>query len=125
MRETRPKLLLVEDNADNRMLMLDIIKTIPVDVIEAHDGNEAVAMAKAHKPDLILMDLSLPDKDGWTATQEIKAIDELASITIVALTAHAMKGDRERALQVGCDDYLTKPIRFRELMDKLKILLKL
>lgn len=125
MEPAQPKLLLVEDNSDNRTLMMDLIQMLPVTVVEATNGNEAVEMAKKHQPNLILMDLSLPDKDGWTATAEIRMIEPLAKTKIVALTAHAMMGDRERALKAGCDDYITKPIRSRELIDKIKSLLEL
>lgn len=125
MAQLKPKLLLVEDNLDNRTLMLDLIQMLAIDVLEAADGDEAVKMAKEHKPDLILMDLSLPNKDGWTATEEIRADQEIGDMKIIALTAHAMTGDKERALKAGCDDYITKPIRSRDLIDKLKHVLDL
>jgi len=110
---------LVEDNLDNMTLIADVLRSLNYTVIQAADGQQALAMAEVEKPDLILMDLSLPQMDGWTATRHIKANPELHQIPVIALTAHAMIGDRERALQAGCDDYLTKPINLRELVNKL------
>jgi CheY-like chemotaxis protein len=93
------------------------------EVIAAKDGEEAVRSARAEKPDLILMDLSLPRMDGWTATRQLKADPDVHDIPVIALTAHAMIGDRERALAAGCDDYVSKPINIRELAAKLRQLL--
>jgi len=112
-------ILLVEDNLDNMTLITDVLQSMNYTVIQATDGQRGVAVAEAEKPDLILMDMSLPQMDGWTATRRIKANPELSQIPIIALTAHAMIGDKERALQAGCDDYLTKPINLRELASKL------
>ena len=116
---SRPRILIVEDNPDNRTLITDILMAMEYTVIEAVDGEDGVAKAEAEKPDLILMDLSLPHMDGWTATGKIKANAELAHIPVIALTAHAMVGDREKALDAGCDDYISKPIDLRELQAKL------
>jgi len=116
---SRPRILIVEDNPDNRTLITDILTAMEYDVIEATDGEEGVAKAEAEIPDLILMDLSLPHIDGWTATGTIKAQEALAHIPVIALTAHAMVGDREKALAAGCDDYISKPIDLRELQAKL------
>jgi CheY-like chemotaxis protein len=116
---TRPRILIVEDNADNRTLITDILEALEYDVIEAINGEEGVAKAEAEVPDIILMDLSLPHMDGWTAAGTIKNIEALAAIPIIALTAHAMIGDREKALAAGCDDYITKPIDLQELQAKL------
>ena len=116
---SRPRILIVEDNPDNRTLLTDILSAMDYSVIEAVDGEDGVAKAEAEKPDLILMDLSLPHMDGWTATGTIKANTELVHIPIIALTAHAMVGDREKALAAGCDDYISKPIDLRELQAKL------
>lgn len=113
------RILLVEDNLDNMTLIADVLQSLNYTVIQATDGRQGVAMAESEKPDLILMDLSLPQMDGWTATRQIKTNPQLSAIPIIALTAHAMIGDRERALQAGCDDYLTKPINLRELASKL------
>jgi CheY-like chemotaxis protein len=116
----RKSVLVVEDNADNRTLMMDLLISMNYDVFEAPDGEQGVRLALEKKPSLILMDLSLPEKDGWQAARELKADLETAQIPIIALTAHAMTGDRERALEAGCDDYLVKPINLAELIDKIK-----
>jgi two-component system cell cycle response regulator DivK len=116
----QPRILVVEDNPDNRTLITDLLIALNFQVLEAIDGVQGVEMALQEKPDLILMDLSLPQKDGWEATREIKANSEVAHIPVIALTAHAMLGDRERALEAGCNDYITKPINVMELTSKLK-----
>lgn len=113
------RILVVEDNQDNMTLIVDVLSSLDHVVLQAVDGEKGVELARAEKPDLILMDLSLPLLDGWEATRHIKADPELKAIPIIALTAHAMVGDRERALQAGCDDYVTKPINFPDLMTKL------
>jgi|SRR5690606_3738426 two-component system cell cycle response regulator DivK len=113
------RILVVEDNPDNMVLIYDILTSLNYTVLQAADGEQGVAMAETELPDLILMDLSLPRLDGWSATQRIKAKPELRHIPIIALTAHALIGDRERALAAGCDDYLSKPINFRALANKL------
>lgn len=114
------RILIVEDNADNRILITDVLTSLNYEVIVAHDGEEGVQAATKHIPDLILMDLSLPKMDGWTATGHIKANTDLRHIPVIALTAHAMVGDRERAIEAGCDDYISKPIDLRELANKLQ-----
>lgn len=113
------RILVVEDNQDNMTLISDILISLRYTVLQAVDGEQGIAMAASERPDLILMDLSLPRVDGWTATRQIKADPELKDIPIIALTAHAMIGDRERALAAGCNDYVSKPINFRELASKL------
>ncbi len=113
------RILVVEDNADNRILITDVLDSMDYEVIIATDGEEGLRKASAERPDLILMDISLPQMDGLTATRRIKAMPELQHIPIIALTAHAMVGDRERALEAGCDDYVSKPIDLRELATKL------
>ncbi|MBZ0307183.1 MAG: response regulator [Anaerolineae bacterium] len=113
------RILVVEDNPDNRILITDVLTSLNYEVLVAVDGEEGVRKAEIEVPDLILMDLSLPQMDGWTATGHIKSNPELQHIPIVALTAHAMVGDRERALEAGCDDYVSKPIDLRELASKL------
>ncbi len=113
------RILVVEDNPDNRVLITDVLASLDYEVIVAIDGEEGIAKAASEKPDLILLDLSLPLVDGWTATRRIKARPELQHIIIIALTAHAMVGDREKALEAGCDDYVSKPIDLRELAGKL------
>lgn len=114
------RILVVEDNPDNMLLIVDILNTLEYTVFQAEDGASGVEVALRERPDLILMDLSLPKMDGWTATQTLKADPLVAHIPIIALTAHAMLGDRERAFQVGCDDYISKPINLPELLTKLK-----
>jgi CheY-like chemotaxis protein len=113
------RILVVEDNLDNITLIADVLSSLDYDVLQAMDGEQGVLLASSERPDLILMDLSLPRMDGWTATRQIKANPELREIPVIALTAHAMVGDRERALEAGCDDYVTKPINLRELAQKL------
>lgn len=113
------RILVVEDNPDNRTLITDILTALDFDVVMAVDGEEGLSKAKTEKPDLILMDLSLPHMDGWTVARTLKADDAFKNITIIALTAHAMVGDREKALAAGCDDYLPKPIDMKELAEKL------
>jgi CheY-like chemotaxis protein len=115
----RRRILVVEDNQDNMQLVSDMLQTLNYEVLSAGDGRRGVELAQTEKPDLILMDMALPMMDGWTATRTIKAIPELQHIPIVALTAYAMPGDRERALAAGCDDYVSKPINIPELMRKL------
>jgi CheY-like chemotaxis protein len=120
----KKRVLVVEDNPDNRTLITDVLASMNYEVIEAEDGEQGVAQAKEEVPDLILMDLSLPKMDGWTAAKIIKQDTALAPIPIIALTAHAMVGDREKALEAGCNDYVSKPIDLRELASKLAHFLK-
>lgn len=116
-------ILLVEDNEMNRDMLSRRLERKGYPVLIAVDGAEGVAMAQAHKPDLILMDMSLPVMDGWEATRQIRANPDLRAIPIIALTAHAMAGDREQALAAGCDDYETKPIDFPKLLAKIEAFL--
>ncbi|MEL6150083.1 MAG: response regulator [Chloroflexota bacterium] len=116
---SNPRILVIEDNSDNMTLITDILNSLNYTVIQATDGEVGVQKANEDRPDLILMDLSLPKMDGWTATRQIKATPEIESIPVIALTAHAMVGDRERALEAGCDDYVSKPINLKELVAKL------
>lgn len=113
------KILLVEDNELNRDMLTRRLKRKGFDVVSAEDGGTGVDLAHSENPDLILMDMSLPVKDGWTATKEIKAAEDTCKIPVIALTAHAMTGDREHALAAGCDDYDTKPIEFQRLLEKI------
>ena len=117
------KILLVEDNEMNRDMLSRRLERRGYEVIVATDGEEGVARARAEAPDLILMDMSLPVLDGWEATRQLKAAPETKSIPIVALTAHAMTGDREKALEAGCDDFDTKPIDLPRLLGKVEALL--
>ncbi len=117
------RILLVEDNEMNRDMLSRRLKKRGHEVQIAIDGQEGVDMARSSPPDLILMDMSLPVKDGWTATTELKADPDMRSIPIVALTAHAMAGDRDKALEAGCDAYETKPIELPRLLETIQKLL--
>jgi CheY-like chemotaxis protein len=118
-----PKILLIEDNEMNRDMLSRRLVRGGYEVIIAEDGARGVAMASSDRPDLILMDMSLPVIDGWEATRRIKATSELRKIPIIALTAHAMATDRDKALEAGCDDYDTKPIELQRLLGKIETLL--
>jgi len=113
------KILVVEDVDFNRDLLVQLLED-DYEVIEAANGQEGVKLAERERPDLMLMDLSLPVMDGWEATRQLKANDKLRSIPVIALTAHAMKGDEEKALAAGCDDYLVKPLDEDELIAKIQ-----
>ena len=118
------KILLVEDNEMNRDMLSRRLARKGYEVIMALDGRQAVEMATAANPDLILMDMSLPVIDGWEATRQVKAAPATRAIPVIALTAHALAGDREKAIQAGCDDYDTKPIDFPRLLEKMTSLLE-
>jgi len=118
-----PKILLVEDNEMNRDMLSRRLVRGGYDVAIAEDGARGVEMATSDSPDLILMDMSLPVIDGWEATRRIKARPELRKIPVIALTAHAMATDRDKALEAGCDDYDTKPIELQRLLGKIETLL--
>ena len=117
------RILLVEDNEMNRDMLSRRLVRGGYEVTIAEDGARGVAMATSDRPDLILMDMSLPVIDGWEATRRIKATPELHKIPIIALTAHAMATDRDKALEAGCDDYDTKPIELKRLLGKIETLL--
>jgi two-component system cell cycle response regulator DivK len=118
-----PRILLVEDNEMNRDMLSRRLQKKGYEVIIAVDGGEGVRLAAAERPALVLMDLSLPVIDGWEATRRIKAAPETAAIPVIALTAHAMAGDRERAMDAGCDDFDTKPVDLARLLGKIEALL--
>lgn len=118
------KILLVEDNELNRDMLTRRLQRKGFEVMTAVDGKEGILLAQQHPPQLILMDMSLPLIDGWQAAQQLKADAKTAKIPIIALTAHAMVGDREKALASGCDDYDTKPIDLVRLLEKIDQLLK-
>ncbi len=118
-----PKILLVEDNEMSRDMLSRRLARRDFEVVFAVTGREAVEKALSELPDLILMDLSVPEVDGWEATRRIKSEAATARIPVIALTAHAMAGDREKALRAGADDYDTKPVEFTRLMQKIASLL--
>lgn len=117
------KILLVEDNEMNRDMLSRRLIRRGYEVVMAFDGEQGIAMALSEKPDLILMDMSLPVIDGWEATRRIKASETTATIPVIALTAHAMSDDRDKALAAGCDEYDTKPIDLDRLLPKIQALL--
>jgi two-component system cell cycle response regulator DivK len=118
------KILVVDDNEDGRELVVKILKNRGYQMIEAVDGEEALEKASAECPDLILLDISIPKLDGYEVTRRLKSQVKFKDIPIIALTAHAMKGDREKALEAGCDGYISKPIDIHELPDQIKSYLK-
>jgi two-component system, cell cycle response regulator DivK len=118
-----PRLLLVEDNEESRDGLSRHLKRKGFDVLVAVDGRQGVEAARTGAPDLVLMDMSLPVLDGWEATRQLKADPATRHIPVIALTAHAMAGDREKALQAGCDEYDTKPVEFARLLGKIHALL--
>ena len=116
------KILYVEDNDDNVYMLRNRLTRAGFIVVVATDGVQGVAMAGSERPDLIIMDLTLPDMDGWEATRRIKTDPATKHIPVVALTANAMEGDREKALAAGCDDFDTKPVELPRLLDKIRAL---
>ena len=118
-----PKILLVEDNEMNRDMLSRRLERKGFQVVIAIDGQQGVEMAQAEFPDLILMDMSLPILDGWSATRQLKQNSITQNIPIIALTAHAMSGDRQKCVEAGCDDYDTKPVEFPRLLGKIQLLL--
>jgi CheY-like chemotaxis protein len=118
------KILIVEDNEMNRDMLSRRLERRGFEIVIAVDGKEGIERTRSEQPDLILLDMSLPVMDGWEAASILKKEPETAAIPIIALTAHAMSGDRERALEVGCDDYDVKPIEFERLLEKMRHFLK-
>jgi CheY-like chemotaxis protein len=118
-----PKILIVEDNEENRDALSRRLKRRGFQVVMAPDGKAGVETAKAEKPDLILMDMNMPEVDGWEATRQVKADPETADVPVIALTAHAMGGDREKAIAAGCCDYHTKPVELPKLLDQIEAIL--
>ena len=119
-----PKVLLVEDSEESRDGLARYLRRRGYETLIAVDGRQGLHLARAEAPDLILMDMSLPVLDGWEATWQLKAAPETRGIPVIALTAHAMAGDREKAQQAGCDDYDTKPVEFVRLLAKIQSLLE-
>jgi CheY-like chemotaxis protein len=118
-----PKILLVEDNEMNRDMLSRRLQKRGYEVVIAEDGEQGVRLAQSEAPALVLMDMSLPVLDGWEATRQLKADPATRSIPVIALTAHAMAGDRERALEAGADDFDTKPVELTRLLEKIEALL--
>ena len=118
------KILLVEDNEMNRDMLSRRLERRGYEVVIAVDGQQGVDMARSEAPDLILMDMSLPVMDGWAATRELKASPETQQTPIIGLTAHAMSGDRDKAMEAGCDDYDTKPVELPRLIAKIEVLMR-
>lgn len=117
------KILLVEDNEINRDMLSRRLQREGYECVMAEDGHEGIERALKDAPDLILMDMSLPVVDGWEATRRIKSDERMSHIPVIALTAHAMSGDREKALAVGCDEYDTKPVNLPRLLEKIAALI--
>lgn len=118
--KSRGLILIVEDNLHNRRIFHDVLLHCGFEVAEAENGEQALEQIQLRRPDLILMDLSLPVKDGWTTTKEIKEMKAFEQIPIIALTAHAMAGDEERAIEAGCDGYLSKPISPKKVVKEIE-----
>ncbi|PYK90902.1 MAG: two-component system response regulator [Verrucomicrobia bacterium] len=118
------KILVVEDNEMNRDMLTRRLQRRGYEVVIAVDGAEGLAMAQSESPALVLMDISLPVLDGWEATRRLKMAPETKSIPVIALTAHAMSGDRERCIEAGCDDFDTKPVEIARLVGKIEALLQ-
>ena len=118
-----PKILIVEDNEENRDALSRRLQRRGFQVVIAFDGKLGVAAAKAEKPDLILMDMNMPEVDGWEATKQVKADPTTTHIPVIALTAHAMAGDRDRAIAAGCVDYHTKPVELPKLLTQIEAIL--
>jgi two-component system cell cycle response regulator DivK len=116
----KKRILVVEDQQDNRQILRDLLTNAGFDMIEAENGEEAIASAQASRPDLILMDIQLPILDGYEATRRIKADPDLKSIPIIVVTSYALSGDEEKARLAGCDDYVAKPFSPRGLLAKIK-----
>jgi CheY-like chemotaxis protein len=119
-----PRLLVVEDNEENRDALSRRLQRRGFEVLIAIDGKAGLEMAKTEKPDLILMDMNMPQLDGWEATRQIKADESIRHLPVIGLTAHAMPGDKERALEAGCADYHTKPVEFSKLLAQIEAILQ-
>ena len=117
------KILYIEDNEDNIYMLSQRLGRKGYEVVVARDGAQGIAMARSEAPALILMDLSLPELDGWEATRQLKSSPETRAIPVIALSAHAMAGDRDRALAAGCDEYDSKPVNLPRLLEKIETLL--
>jgi len=114
------RILIVEDQEDNRTILRDVLSTVGYELIEALNGKDGVRLAQSERPDLILMDIQLPEMDGYEATQQIRSIAELKTIPIIAVTSYALSGDEAKARAAGCDGYIAKPFSPRELLAKVR-----
>jgi len=114
------RILVVEDTEDNRQIIRDLLSSVGYELIEAADGTEGVAMARSHRPDLILMDIQLPGMDGYEATRQIRATPALAKVPIIAVTSYALSGDEAKTRAAGCDGYVAKPFSPRQLLAKIR-----
>jgi two-component system cell cycle response regulator DivK len=114
------RILVIEDTEDNRQIIRDLLSSVGYELIEAADGAEGVAMAQSQRPDLILMDIQLPEMDGYEATRRIRAIPELARVPIIAVTSYALSGDEAKTRAAGCDGYVAKPFSPRQLLAKIR-----
>lgn len=121
---SEPLILLVEDREDNRVLARKLLERAGFRVVEATDGREALEQVAAQRPDLLLLDMSLPLVDGWTVARTLRQSPDFKDLLIVALTAHAMDGDRERVLEAGCDEFLTKPIEVAKFIPTIRRILE-
>lgn len=119
-----PRILIIEDNEENRDVLARRLERRGYDVVVAADGQQGVEMAKSEKPDAILMDMNMPVLDGWRASQILRSETDTQDMPIIGLTAHALAGDREKALAAGCSDYHTKPVDFPRLMTQIEALIK-
>ena len=124
MNDYSKKILIVDDNEDSRDLVVKVLKNKGYQMVEAVDGEDALEKAESENPDIILLDISIPKLDGYEVTRRLKSREKFKNIPIIALTAHAMKGDKEKALQAGYDGYISKPISIHELPDQIKSYLK-
>ena len=120
---SEPLILLVEDHPDNRVLARKLLERAGFRVAEATDGRQALAQVAALRPDLVLLDMSLPEVDGWTVARTLRQSPDTRDLRIIALTAHAMDGDRERVLEAGCDEFLTKPIEIPKFIPTIRRIL--
>lgn len=119
-----PRILIVEDNKESREALARRLQRRGYDIVEAADGQQGVELAKSEKPDLVLMDMNMPILDGWQASQLIRAASQTEELPIIGLTAHALAGDREKALDAGCSEYLTKPVDFPKLLAQIETLIR-
>lgn len=124
MNDYSKKILIVDDNEDSRDLVVKVLKNKGYQMVEAVDGEDALEKAESENPDIILLDISIPKLDGYEVTRRLKSREKFRNIPIIALTAHAMKGDKEKALQAGYDGYISKPISIHELPEQIKSYLK-